>query len=73
MGVINVLPEFNTPLQHGGALDKAIKRYGGRAEDWLDSSTGINPVPYPIPEIAGPIWSRLPDASQQKKTHQYSQ
>ncbi|WP_102961078.1 threonine-phosphate decarboxylase CobD [Mangrovicella endophytica] len=48
--------------RHGGALDAAIARYGGRREDWLDLSTGINPVPPPLPELAPELWTRLPDA-----------
>ncbi|MEM0947152.1 MAG: threonine-phosphate decarboxylase CobD [Pseudomonadota bacterium] len=31
---------------HGGDIDRAKARYGG--VDWLDLSTGINPVPYPV-------------------------
>ena len=30
---------------HGGNLDVAIARLGGRVEDWIDLSTGINPRP----------------------------
>jgi cobalamin biosynthesis protein CobC len=33
---------------HGGGLDAAIARFGGNSADWLDLSTGINPVPFPI-------------------------
>ncbi len=50
-------------IRHGGALDRAIAAYGGRRADWLDLSTGINPVPYPVPEIPAQIWHRLPDES----------
>ncbi|MEM9277658.1 MAG: threonine-phosphate decarboxylase CobD [Pseudomonadota bacterium] len=46
---------------HGGGLDAAIARYGGRPEEWLDLSTGINPNPYPVPEISPETWARLPD------------
>jgi cobalamin biosynthetic protein CobC len=46
---------------HGGALDAAVARWGGRREDWLDLSTGINPVPYPLPPIPAEAWARLPD------------
>jgi len=46
---------------HGGGLDGAIALYGGRKSDWLDLSTGINPVPYPIPDISNEAWERLPD------------
>lgn len=46
---------------HGGNLDDAITQFGGKAQDWLDLSTGINPVPYPIPPIPDAAWARLPD------------
>ncbi len=39
------------PRDHGGGLDAAIARWGGAAADWLDLSTGINPVPYPLPPL----------------------
>src|SRR3546814_13310965 len=29
---------------------------------WLDLSTGINPVSYPLPPLADEVWKRLPDA-----------
>jgi len=48
---------------HGGGLDAAIAKYGGTRSDWVDLSTGINPVPYPIPDIATDAWSALPDQS----------
>lgn len=47
---------------HGGGLDRAIAQYGGSRTDWLDLSTGINPMPYPVPEFGGDIWTALPDA-----------
>lgn len=46
---------------HGGGLDAAIATYGGTRADWLDLSTGINPVPYPIPEMPQDTWTALPD------------
>ena len=45
----------------GGGLDAAMARWGGRREDWLDLSTGINPVPYPLPPLPGHAWTALPD------------
>ncbi|MBB2970980.1 cobalamin biosynthetic protein CobC [Mesorhizobium sp. RMAD-H1] len=50
-------------IEHGGALDRAIARFGGTRADWLDLSTGINPEAFPLPEIAPEIWNRLPDES----------
>lgn len=46
---------------HGGGLDAAMSRYGGTRSDWIDLSTGINPVPYPIPELRPYDWTALPD------------
>lgn len=48
-------------VEHGGALRHAIARFGGEPADWLDLSTGISPIPFPLPEIPREIWQRLPD------------
>lgn len=49
------------PIQHGGGLAAAAAQYGGRIEDWLDLSTGINPCPPDLPDIPMRAWHRLPD------------
>ncbi|WP_419716134.1 threonine-phosphate decarboxylase CobD [Aureimonas altamirensis] len=54
---------MDAALKHGGALDAAIARWGGRRADWLDLSTGINPQPLPLPQIAPDAWTRLPEAA----------
>lgn len=46
---------------HGGGIDAATARWGGRRADWLDLSTGINPRPYPLPDIPAEAWTSLPD------------
>jgi cobalamin biosynthetic protein CobC len=46
---------------HGGGIDAAAARYGGAREDWLDLSTGINPVPYPVGHVPERAWTDLPD------------
>jgi cobalamin biosynthesis protein CobC len=48
---------------HGGNLDVAQARFGGRLEDWIDLSTGINRRPYPVPTLALRHWSALPSRS----------
>ena len=49
------------PMKHGGDLTEAMARFGGCAADWLDLSTGINPVPWPVAErLEMDIWTRLP-------------
>lgn len=50
---------------HGGGLDAAIARFGGTRADWIDLSTGINPTPYPLPEIPARFWQALPDSGDQ--------
>jgi cobalamin biosynthetic protein CobC len=47
-------------VPHGGDLAAAEARWGRPAKGWLDLSTGINPMPYPIPAIAPAAWHRLP-------------
>ncbi|MEL6452407.1 MAG: threonine-phosphate decarboxylase [Pseudomonadota bacterium] len=46
---------------HGGGLDAAVARYGGTRADWIDLSTGINRVPYPVPSLPAGAWTDLPD------------
>ncbi len=43
---------------HGGNIDWARARFGGT--DWIDLSTGINRVPYPLPALADDVWRSLP-------------
>ncbi|MCM2563079.1 threonine-phosphate decarboxylase CobD [Lutimaribacter sp. EGI FJ00015] len=56
-----------TPRDHGGGLDAAITRFGGARADWLDLSTGINPVPYPLPVLPADAWTALPDQAAQQR------
>ncbi|PZU85786.1 MAG: threonine-phosphate decarboxylase [Shinella sp.] len=49
------------PVIHGGGITAAVARFGGRAEDWLDLSTGLNPCPPELPEVPLRAWHRLPD------------
>lgn len=46
---------------HGGNLDWAMAHYGGA--DWLDLSTGINRVPYPVGELTAGAFTDLPKQS----------
>lgn len=47
-------------LEHGGDLMRACREYGIPEERWLDLSTGINPMGYPVPPVPSRIWQRLP-------------
>jgi cobalamin biosynthetic protein CobC len=57
-----VIP-FHSPErpEHGGRLEAAARKWGIPRSQWLDLSTGLNPVPYPIPEIPMEVWQRLPE------------
>lgn len=55
-------------IAHGGGIAAAAARFGGRPEDWLDLSTGINPNPAALPEIDAAAWHRLPDRHRQDET-----
>ncbi|MBI5131097.1 MAG: threonine-phosphate decarboxylase [Rhodopseudomonas palustris] len=45
---------------HGGRVDLAARLYPDSPQPWIDLSTGINPVAYPIPRIATEAFARLP-------------
>ncbi len=48
---------------HGGNLNDAMRRFGGVRADWIDLSTGINPVSYPIPPLSSEAWTALPSVT----------
>ena len=56
---------------HGGNLEQARATYGG--VDWIDLSTGINRVPYPVPALSAEAFSALPtdcySSSRRRKSH----
>lgn len=56
--------------EHGGNLDLARQRFGGRGEDWIDLSTGINRQPYPVGEVSARAWSALPSRAEIEALHQ---
>lgn len=47
-------------LEHGGQLHAAAQHFSIAAAQWLDLSTGINPVPFAPPRIPLAAWQRLP-------------
>lgn len=54
------------PIAHGGDLGAVRRCHPDAPRPWIDLSTGINPVPYPVIEPPADAWSRLPshDAEQ---------
>ena len=53
---------------HGGDLDRAQAKFG--AGDWLDLSTGINPVPYPVRDLPARAWAALPTRGEVAKVEE---
>ena len=48
---------------HGGNINVARRLFPNAPEPWIDLSTGINPLPYPIGAIAPSAWAKLPEIS----------
>jgi cobalamin biosynthesis protein CobC len=45
---------------HGGRIDTAALLYPSAPQPWIDLSTGINPVPWPVPPVPLERYRRLP-------------
>ena len=51
-------------IAHGGDLGELRRTFPDAPLPWLDLSTGINPVPYPVPPVEASAWLRLPEAAE---------
>ena len=49
-----------TGVAHGGDLGAVRRRHPDAPMPWIDLSTGINPLPYPMPALPADAWTRLP-------------
>ena len=47
-------------LEHGGHIEHAAQHFGIPVQNWLDLSTGINPIGWPVPTLPADVWRRLP-------------
>ena len=50
-------------VYHGGELAAAALRFPQAPRPWLDLSTGINPIPYPVGDLSPECWMRLPEST----------
>lgn len=57
---MNHTKHMNAPIQHGGDPAALEARFGKPSAGWLDLSTGINPVPYAVPDIPSSALAHLP-------------
>jgi cobalamin biosynthetic protein CobC len=55
------------PLAHGGDLAAARRMFPHAPEPFIDLSTGINPHPYPVPELSPALFERLPDRGETRR------
>jgi cobalamin biosynthetic protein CobC len=55
------------PAVHGGDLGAIRRRFPDAPLPWLDLSTGINPVAYPVTDLPAEVWSRLPPREAEQK------
>ena len=61
MGVMAMAPKPDaTSLFHGGDLTAARQEFPNAPQPFIDLSTGINPHPYPLPQLSPDIFARLP-------------
>jgi cobalamin biosynthesis protein CobC len=58
--VPNIGVPIGKPIAHGGDLGDVRQRHPGAPQPWIDLSTGINPLPYPVADLPAGAWSRLP-------------
>ncbi len=54
-------------IAHGGGLIAARARFPAAPEPWIDLSTGINAVPYPIPPLSPTAYQRLPEPEEVRR------
>ncbi|MBQ0823824.1 threonine-phosphate decarboxylase [Microvirga sp. HBU67558] len=47
-------------IWHGGDLDVARRLFPDAPDPWIDLSTGINPIAYPMPPLPACLFERLP-------------
>src|SRR5215472_11217371 len=50
------------PVAHGGDIEAARRLFPDAPQPFLDLSTGINPLPYPLPSLRPDLFVALPSA-----------
>lgn len=61
------MAEFDLTIAHGGGLIAARAQFPKAPEPWIDLSTGINPLPYPVPDLAPDAYHRLPEPEEVRR------
>ncbi len=55
--------QFDALRFHGGQIDAARRAFPAAAHPWLDLSTGLNPMPWPVPTALVPDLAALPTSA----------
>src|SRR5688500_12964860 len=58
--VPNIGVSVGKTVAHGGDLGDVWRRHPDAPQPWIDLSTGINPLSYPVADLPAESWSRLP-------------
>lgn len=53
-------PRGGKSIAHGGDLGVVRRRHPDAPLPWIDLSTGINPIAYPVTDLPATAWTRLP-------------
>ncbi len=59
-----MIAAFERLFQHGGDINSAEAAFPDAPRPWIDLSTGLNPVPYPVPVLDPGLWARLPSPAE---------
>lgn len=51
---------------HGGNIDEVSRLYPDARQPWIDLSTGINRIAYPLPPLSVEAWSSLPTKTDER-------
>ena len=55
------MADSDLAIAHGGGLIAARAMFPMATAPWIDLSTGINPLPYPVPNLRPEVYHRLPE------------
>ena len=61
------MADSDSAMAHGGGLIAARARFPLAPKPWIDLSTGINPLPYPVPSLPPEACHRLPEPEEVRR------
>ncbi len=61
------MADSDLAIAHGGGLIAARAMFPMATAPWIDLSTGINPLPYPMPNLRPEVYHRLPEPEEVRR------